>query len=89
MVHLAALDALGVRHGVVAVSRSDLADPAPMLARARDEVDRTTLRGAPVVPGVGLTSMAARAREVGGRLDIGPAESGGLRVMLVVPRRSA
>lgn len=46
-------------------------------------------RGAPVVPGVGLTSMAARAREVGGRLDIGPAESGGLRVMLVVPRRSA
>ncbi len=27
--HLAALDALGVEHGVVAVSRSDLADPAP------------------------------------------------------------
>ena len=25
--HLAALDALGVRHGVVAVTRADLADP--------------------------------------------------------------
>ena len=35
--HLAALDALGVRHGVLAVTRSDLADPAPALARARDE----------------------------------------------------
>ncbi len=53
--HLAALDALGVRHGVVAVSRSDLADPAPMLARARNEVDRTTLRGAPVITVSGVT----------------------------------
>ncbi|CAG7574478.1 selenocysteine-specific elongation factor [Barrientosiimonas humi] len=29
--HVAALDALGVRHWVVAVTRSDLADPAPMV----------------------------------------------------------
>lgn len=48
--HLAALDALGVAHGVVAVTRADLADPAPMVERARAEVDRTTLAGAPVVP---------------------------------------
>ena len=41
--HLAALDALGVRHGVLAVTRADLADPAPALARARDELRRTTL----------------------------------------------
>ncbi|MEV7430274.1 selenocysteine-specific translation elongation factor [Nocardioides sp. NPDC092400] len=47
--HLAALDALGVAHGVVAVTRADLADPAPMVERARAEVDRTTLAGAPVV----------------------------------------
>src|SRR4051812_35643415 len=47
--HLAALDAWGVRHGVVAVTRSDLADPAAMVRRARAEVDRTTLAGAPVV----------------------------------------
>ncbi|MBC9734497.1 GTP-binding protein, partial [Nocardioides marmotae] len=48
--HLAALDALGVAHGVVAVTRADLADPAASVARARAEVDRTSLAGAPVVP---------------------------------------
>lgn len=53
--HLAALDALGVAHGVVAVTRCDLADPAPMVARARAEVDRTSLAGAPVVPVSGVT----------------------------------
>ncbi len=71
--HLAALDALGVRHGVVAVSRSDLADPAPMARRAREEVDRTTLAGAPVVPVSGSTgsgldelraALAAMVREL-------------------------
>ncbi|SFC66631.1 selenocysteine-specific elongation factor [Nocardioides terrae] len=53
--HLAALDALGVRHGVVVVTRSDLADPAPALARARAEVDRTGLAGAPAVAVSGRT----------------------------------
>lgn len=48
--HLAALDALGVAHGVVAVTRSDLADPQPMMERAAAEVARTSLRGAPVIP---------------------------------------
>ncbi len=43
--HLAALDSLDVRHGLVVVSRADLADPAPMLARARQEVAQTSLRG--------------------------------------------
>jgi selenocysteine-specific elongation factor len=53
--HLAALDALGVRHGVLVVTRSDLADPAPALARARAEVDRTGLVGAPAVVVSGRT----------------------------------
>src|SRR5689334_20130950 len=62
--HLAALDALGVRHGVLAVTRSDLADPAPALARARDELDRTSLAGAPAVvvsgrTGAGLDELRA------------------------------
>src|SRR6478736_735495 len=47
--HLAALDALGVAHGVVVVTRSDLADPAPALARARDELSRTSLRALPAL----------------------------------------
>lgn len=53
--HLAALDALGVTHGVVAVTRSDLADPAPAVTLARDELARTSLAGAPVVPVSGRT----------------------------------
>jgi selenocysteine-specific elongation factor len=53
--HLAAIDALGVRHGVLVVTRSDLADPEPVLARARDEVSRTSLRGAPAVVASGRT----------------------------------
>jgi len=43
--HLAALDALGVDRGVLVVTRSDLADPGPALARARAEVDGTSLAG--------------------------------------------
>ncbi|MEV6103452.1 selenocysteine-specific translation elongation factor [Streptomyces sp. NPDC051940] len=41
--HLAALDALGVRHGLLAVTRADLADPAPATAEALAELRRTTL----------------------------------------------
>ncbi|QIK74877.1 selenocysteine-specific translation elongation factor [Nocardioides piscis] len=53
--HLAALDALGVSHGVVAVTRSDLADPGPAVARARAEITATTLAGAPVISLSGRT----------------------------------
>lgn len=42
-------------------------------------------RGGPVVPGVGLTSLDARAREVGGSLESGPSELGGVVVRLVLP----
>ncbi|MEP6697198.1 MAG: selenocysteine-specific translation elongation factor [Pseudonocardiales bacterium] len=41
--HLDALDALGVRHGLLAVTRSDLGDPAPVTARALKEIGRTSL----------------------------------------------
>lgn len=60
--HLAALDALGVSRGLVAVSRADLADPGPAAERARAELARTSLAGAPVLPvssttGAGLTEL--------------------------------
>ena len=48
--HLAALDALGVGAAVVAVTRTDLADPAQAMACVRQQIRATTLRGAPVVP---------------------------------------
>ncbi|MER6518521.1 selenocysteine-specific translation elongation factor [Streptomyces sp. NPDC001553] len=41
--HLAALDALHVRHGILAVTRSDLADPAPARSQALSEIGATSL----------------------------------------------
>ena len=41
--HLAAIDAIGIRHGVLAVTRSDLADPGPATRQALDRVSRTSL----------------------------------------------
>ncbi len=48
--HLAALDSFGVRYGVLAVTRSDLADPAPALADARARLATTTLGEVEAVP---------------------------------------
>jgi selenocysteine-specific elongation factor len=60
--HLAALDAFGVEHAVVAVTRSDLADPADAIRRATAEFAGTSLSGAPVIPvsavsGAGLPEL--------------------------------
>ncbi len=41
--HLAALDALGVAHGLLVVTRADLADPAPVMADARSRIAGTGL----------------------------------------------
>ena len=87
--HLAALDALRVEHGVVAVTRCDLADPAPAAARAAAEVRRTSLRGSPVVAvssrtGTGLEELRVRLVE----LVLGlPEADPGADVRLWVDRR--
>src|ERR1700730_14694778 len=41
--HLAAIDALGVRHGVLVVTRADLADPGPALRQAARTIAGTSL----------------------------------------------
>jgi selenocysteine-specific elongation factor len=41
--HLAALDALDVQHGLLVVTRSDLADPGPALAQAAAQIAATSL----------------------------------------------
>ncbi|MGH3295096.1 MAG: selenocysteine-specific translation elongation factor [Trebonia sp.] len=41
--HLAAVDALGVRRGLLVITRSDLADPEPATRQARAEIARTSL----------------------------------------------
>jgi len=55
--HVAALDALGVRHGLVAVTRSDLADPGPATAEVLTRLAATTLAGSPVVAVSGTTGL--------------------------------
>ncbi|WP_432543572.1 selenocysteine-specific translation elongation factor [Kineococcus sp. SYSU DK002] len=47
--HLAALDALGVRHGLLVVTRADLADPAPARERALAELRASSLGDVPAV----------------------------------------
>ena len=55
--HLAALEAFGVEHGVVAVTRADLADPGPAARRAAAQLAGTALRGAPIVQVSGRTGQ--------------------------------
>jgi selenocysteine-specific elongation factor len=62
--HLAALDALQVRHGLLVVTRSDLADPAPARAEALAHIGRTSLGEVPSVvvsgtTGAGLDDLRA------------------------------
>ena len=62
--HVAALHALGVRHGLVAVTRSDLADPVPAAADVIRRLAGTSLAGSPAVAvsartGAGLDDLRA------------------------------
>jgi len=65
--HVAVLDALGVRHALLAVTKADLADAAPVLADARERLARTSM-GA--VPGVAVSSLTGEGvPEVAAALD--------------------
>ncbi|WP_433338360.1 SelB domain-containing protein [Spirillospora sp. CA-294931] len=62
--HLGAVDALGVRHGVLVVTRSDVADPKLALRQARDRLATTGLKGieavtVSAVTGAGLDELRA------------------------------
>jgi selenocysteine-specific elongation factor len=43
--HADAIDAMGASHGLLVVTKSDLADPAPALAQARERLGATSLSG--------------------------------------------
>ncbi|MDQ1680458.1 MAG: selenocysteine-specific elongation factor, partial [Frankiaceae bacterium] len=71
--HLAALDALGVRAGLIAVTKSDLADPSAAAAQAVAELASTSLghcRAVPVsaVTGSGLDELRDALDELARRL---------------------
>ena len=71
--HLAAIDALGVRHGVLVVTRSDLADPGPALRQAARTIAGTSLGeletvAVSAVTGQGLPELTAALGRLTARL---------------------
>ncbi|MBW0014470.1 SelB C-terminal domain-containing protein [Mycobacterium sp.] len=52
--HLAALDALEVRHALLVISKADLADPGTAMKQARERFATTSLADPPVVLGTDL-----------------------------------
>jgi selenocysteine-specific elongation factor len=63
--HAAVLDALGVRAGVVAVTKADLADPAPATAQARELLpDAGAVVACSAVTGDGVDGVAAALERV-------------------------
>jgi selenocysteine-specific elongation factor len=65
--HVAVLDALGVRHALLAVTKADVADPAPALADATARLAGTSMGAVPAVAVSALTGAGvpelARALE--------------------------
>ncbi|SOD64360.1 selenocysteine-specific elongation factor [Streptomyces zhaozhouensis] len=62
--HLAAIDAFGIRSGLLVITRSDLADPGAARAQAGERLARSGLAGAPAVAvsartGAGLDQLRA------------------------------
>ncbi|MBF9128581.1 selenocysteine-specific translation elongation factor [Plantactinospora sp. S1510] len=73
--HLAALDALGVRHGLLVVTRSDLADPAAATELARAEIAASSLGSVEAVAvsavtGAGLPELRTALDRLAGRLPV-------------------
>lgn len=81
--HLAALDALGVRHGLLVISKADLADPGPAVVQASERLAATSLAGIPVAISTDLDRVRAELVALTDRL---PAPDPGADVRLWVDR---
>lgn len=89
--HLAIIDLLDIRHGVVALTKVDLVDQEWLelvTAEIEDLLDGTTLTGAPIVPlssvtGQGLDDLVATLERV---LDEVPPRAGNGRPRLAIDR---
>ena len=80
--HLAAVDALGVRHGLLVVTRSDLADPGPATHQALAEIAHTSLGdveaiAVSAVTGEGLDELRAALGRLTRALDGRSSPEGG------------
>jgi selenocysteine-specific elongation factor len=84
--HLAAIDALGVRHGILVITRADLADPAPALRQAERKIAATSLGeleavAVSAVTGQGLPDLIAALGRLAARLPE-PDPGAGVRLWL-------
>jgi selenocysteine-specific elongation factor len=84
--HLAAIDALGVRHGVLVITRADLADPGPALRQAAQKIAATSLGAleavaVSAVTGQGLPELVAALGRLTARLPR-PDPQDGVRLWL-------
>ena len=84
--HLAAIDALGVRHGVLAVTRADLAEPGPAMRQAARMISGTSLGkveaiAVSAVTGQGLPGLTAALGRLTARLPR-PDPRGAIRLWL-------
>lgn len=73
--HLDVLGGLGVRAGVLAITKSDAADPKPALRQARERLAGTALHGVETVAvstvtGAGMNDLAAALDRLAGRLPV-------------------
>jgi selenocysteine-specific elongation factor len=85
--HLAAVDALAVRHGLLAVTRADLADPGRAIRQARAEIGRTSLGQVPAVAvsavtGQGLDLLRAALGDLVAALGPGPSPAAPVRLWI-------
>ena len=88
--HLAAVDALAVRHGLLVVTRADLADPEPVTRVALAEIARTSLGSVEAVAvsavtGAGLDDLRAALARLAAALR-GPGTPGAPPVRLWIDR---
>lgn len=81
--HLAALDALGIRHGLLVISKADLADPRPAARQAAERLSATSLSGIPVAVSTDLDRVRAELVALTDRL---PEPDPGADVRLWVDR---
>jgi selenocysteine-specific elongation factor len=78
--HLAAVDALAVRHGLLVITRADLADPGPATRQALAAIGRSSLGAVEAVPvsavtGDGLGDLRAALSRLAAALASPPAAS--------------
>jgi selenocysteine-specific elongation factor len=71
--HVAVLDALGVRHALLAVTKRDLADPVPVVADVRERLAGTSMGDVPAVAvsavtGAGVLELGAALEDLFARL---------------------